>query len=182
MYDLCSLLLLVVVVCLGLSLIVYQCVTGVPPMSSTRAEGADVAALLKRAGLARGAIVYDLGCGWGTLVTVLARAFPDAQIRGIELSPFPYWIARFRTRGLRNVVVRRADFYTCDLGDANAVTCYLMIKPMPKLANLLDRMIVPGTPVVALTFWFRDRQASAQRNGPGLRGAAALYIWPALKS
>jgi SAM-dependent methyltransferase len=179
MSDLCALALLIVVLILGGSLIVYQVVTGVPPMSSSRVEAADVVALLKQSGLAPGAVVYDLGCGWGTLAAALARAFPQAQIRGIELSPFPYWIARFRTRRWANVALRRADFFTCDLSDASAVTCYLMIKPMPKLAALLDRMLVDGTPVVALTFWFRDRAPAAQRNGPGLRGPAALYFWPA---
>jgi SAM-dependent methyltransferase len=181
MSDLLALCLLAVVGCLGLSLIVYQVLTGVPPMSSSRAEGADVVALLKLAELAPGAIVYDLGCGWGGLAATLARAFPEAQIRGIELSPFPYGVARLRTRRLPNVALRRANFLKCDISDAGAVTCYLMIKPMPKLAARLDRMLADGTPVVALTFWFRDRQVSAQRSGPGLRGAAALYVWPARK-
>jgi len=30
--------------------------------------------------------------------------------------------------------------------------CYLMIKPMPKLADFLDRELIPGTPVVSLSF------------------------------
>jgi hypothetical protein len=53
---------------------------------------------------------------------------------------------------------------------------------MPKLATRLDRMLKPGTPVVSLTFWFRDREVAAVRQGSGLRGAAALYFWPAHKA
>ena len=85
--DLPSFMALLVVVALGLSVLVYQGVTGVPPVSSSAAEAADVVALLRQAGLPERAVIYDLGCGWGALVLALARAFPNAQIRGIEMSP-----------------------------------------------------------------------------------------------
>jgi hypothetical protein len=176
-----SLLAVLIVFALALSLLVFQGITGVPPMSANSAEALDVIALLSQAGLAEQAIVYDLGCGWGSLVIALARAFPNARIRGIEMSPFPYWVARLRTLNMSNVVLQRGNFYRCDLRDAQAVTCYLMMKPMPKLADWLDRMLKPGTPVVSLTFWFRGREVAAVSDGPGLRGAAALYYWPAHK-
>jgi hypothetical protein len=182
MPDLLSIVVLSVVAALCLSLLVFQIVTGVPPMPSSESEAADVVALLRQANLPPQAIVYELGSGWGSLVMTLAQAFPEAQIRGIEMSPLPYWVARLRTRKLANVSLRRANFYACDLSDAHAVTCYLMIKPMPKLAALLDRMLKPGTAVVSLTFWFREREVVASRQGPGLRGAAALYVWPAHKA
>jgi tRNA A58 N-methylase Trm61 len=151
-------------------------------MSSSAVEAADVVTLLKQAGLAGGTVVYELGSGWGSLVIALAQAFPDAQVRGVEMSPVPYWVSRIRTRGMNNVSLRRGNFYDCDLTDAGAVTCYLMIKPMPKLAGVLDRMLAPGTPVVSLSFWFRDREVAASRDSSGLLGAAALYIWPARKA
>ena len=174
-----SILAVAIVFGLAMLLLVYQGITGVPPMSCRSAESADVVALLQQAGLKKDAIIYDLGSGWGSLVIALARAFPDASIRGIELSPLPYWVARFRARRLRNVFLHRGNFFKFNLRDADAVTCYLMIKPMPKLAELLDNTLNPGTPVVSLTFWFRNRKVTADRNGPGLRGAAALYYWPA---
>jgi len=179
MQEILSLTAMLIVLVLAGSLLVYHGITGVPPMSAGTAEAADVVELLKQADLREKAVIYDLGCGWGSLVMALARAFPNAQIRGIEISPLPYWVARFRTRHLPNVILQRGDFYKFDLRDAQAVTCYLMIKPMPKLAVFLDRVLKPGTPVVSLTFWFRGREAAFERNGPGLRGAAALYHWPA---
>jgi hypothetical protein len=182
MTAIASLLAVLLVFALGLSLLVVQGMTGVPPMSSSSSEAADVIALLKQAGLPEQAIVYELGCGWGSLVIALARAFPHARIRGIELSPLPYWVARIRTRKMPNVFLQRGNFYAFDLHDAQAVTSYLMIKPMPRLADFLDRMLKPGTPVVSLTFWFRERHVAATRDGPGLRGSAALYYWPARSS
>jgi hypothetical protein len=173
--------ILVVFVLCG-SLIAFQMATGVPPLSSTSTEGADVVALLRRARLAEDAVIYELGSGWGSLVVALARAFPEADIRGIEMSPLPYWVSRLRTRHLPNVHLRRCDFYGCDLTDAQAVTCYLMMSPMPKLAELLDRALAPGTPVVSLSFWFRERKVAASLNNAGVLGAAALYYWPAMLS
>ena len=151
-------------------------------MSSSAAEAAEVVTLLMRAGLPDRAVVYDLGSGWGSLVIALARAFPDAQVRGIEISPLPYWVSRLRTRNLPNVTLRRGDFYDSNLTDAQAVTCYLMIKTMPKLASFLDRTLAAETPVVSLSFWFRDRDVAASSTSAGLLGATALYYWPARKA
>jgi hypothetical protein len=177
MIDLIPGLLLAVVLALGLSLLLFQAITGVPPVSARRSEAATVIALLEQAGLPERATVYDLGSGWGSLVIALAQAFPRADIVGIEWSPLPDWVARLRTRGLPNVRMIRGNFYDRDLREADAITCYLMMKPMPRLARFLDGAIVSGTPVVALAFWFRDRQPSAVQ-GAGLNGAA-LYRWPA---
>lgn len=107
----------------------------------------------------------------------LAKAFPTAHIRGVELSPLPYWIARLRTRKMPNVSIHWGNVYQQDLRDADAVACYLMIKSMPKISRLLDEALRPGTPVISLTFWFRNRETTAFRNGPGIRGAVALYFW-----
>jgi hypothetical protein len=164
-----------------LSILVYQGITGVPPLPSSEGEASGVIALLRQTGLKNNAIVYELGSGWGSLVIALARAFPEARIRGIELSPLPYWVARFRTRKMPNVTLQRANFFDCDLTDAQAVSCYLMSKPMPRLAHLLDRMLKPGTPVVSIMFRFRGRDVAAVSNGPGTQGATALYRWPARK-
>lgn len=182
MLDLLSLMALLIVLGLGLSVLLFQGITGVPPMSSSAVEAADIIALLRQAGLPARAVIYDLGCGWGALVMAFARAFPNAQIHGIELSPLPYWIARFRTRNIPNVSLHRGSFYRYNLQDADAIACYLLTKPMPRLARFLDGTLKPGTPVVSLAFWFRGREVSAVRQGGGLLGQAALYYWPARKS
>lgn len=181
-HDLMSAIALLLVAAAGLSIFAFQARTGVPPMSSNSGETADVVLLLKRAGMPHDAVIYDLGSGWGSLVIALARAFTDAQVRGIEISPLPYWVSRLRTRNLRNVVLRRGDFYAGDLSDAQAVTCYLMIRAMPRLASFLDRALAVGTPVVSLSFWFRDRVVAASSARAGLLGATALYYWPARKA
>ncbi len=180
-HEILSIIVLLVVAAAGASILIFQGLTGVPPMASGAAEAADVITLLRQTGLPPRAVIYELGSGWGSLAIALAQAFPDAQVRGIEISPLPFWVSRLRTRGLANLTLTRGDFHTQDLRDADAVTCYLMTKPMPKLASLLDRTLRFGTPVVSLSFWFRDREVTASLKSGGLLSATALYYWPAHK-
>jgi hypothetical protein len=179
LHDYLSLAVSAIVFALLLCTLVFQALTGVPPAASNATEAADIVALLRTAGLRDGAVIYELGAGWGSLVLALARAFPEADIRGVELSPLPFCVAWLRTRGFSNVTLLRKSFYDCDLGDADAVTCYLMTRAMPRLAALLDRRLAPGTPVVTLSFWFRERTVTASLSRAGILGAAALYHWPA---
>ena len=182
MADGIAAILVVVVAAICFSLLVFQAFTGVPSVSATVSESADIVALLREANIASDATIYELGCGWGKLVAALAEAFPQARIIGVEISPFPYWVARWRARRFPNVSLRRGNLFNCDLRDADAVTSYLMAKPTQKLAEFLDKNLEAGTPVVALSFWFRNRVVSAVREGRGFRGAAALYYWPARKT
>ncbi len=177
--DLIPTIVAAIVSMLCVLVVLFQFLTGVPPLSSNKAERDDVVALLRQVGLTEGAIIYELGSGWGSLVVALTEAFPTAQIRGIEISPVPYWISCFRTRNMPAVQLQRRSFYDCDLSNAHAVTCYLMIKSMPRIAELLDRSLRPDTPVVSLSFWFRDREITASLDSAGQLHATALYLWPA---
>jgi len=166
-------------VLVGISLVISTALTGVPTLSSGKSEMDDVIALLKNAKLPEHAVIIDLGSGWGTLVVALARAFPDASVQGVEMSPFPYLVSCLRTRGLSNVSMRWGNFFRSDLRIADAITCYLMPDLMAPVSDLLDNSIKPGARVVSNTFLFRERAISSACEG-SLRGAVALYIWPAL--
>lgn len=182
-----SLLLLAAVSSVCLSLLFFHALTRVPSWPPGEAEAADAVALLRDADLSASAMIYDLGCDWGSLLIALSKAFPDAHIKGVEISPFPCFAAWGPTRNIRNVSVMRSNFYACDLADADAVTCYLMPSVMPKLSKFLDSTVGSGTAVVTVTvtvtvtFWFRD-SPKATKDGPGLRGAVALYVWPAISA
>lgn len=182
MHQVLSVVLFAVVSSVCLSLLFFHALTGVPSWPLAEPEAADVITLLRDANLSGSSVIYDLGCGWGSLLVPLSKAFPDAHVRGVEISPFPYLVAWMRTRNARNVSVMRRNFYARDLADADAVTCYLMPSAMPRLSRFLDDTIRPGTAVVTVTFCFRDRSPKTVKNGPGLRGAVALYDWPAMSA
>ncbi|TWB08727.1 methyltransferase family protein [Rhizobium sp. ERR 1071] len=179
MHQAFSLVLLAAVSSVCLSLLFFHAFTRVPSWPLAKSEAADVVALLRDAGLSDQAVIYDLGCGWGSLLIALNKAFPGAHIKGVEISPFPCFVAWVRTRNIPNVSVIRSNFYACDLADADAVTCYLMPSAMPKLSKFLDKTVRSGTAVVTVTFWFRGRSPKTTKDGPGLRGAVAMYDWPA---
>ncbi|WP_156414182.1 cyclopropane-fatty-acyl-phospholipid synthase family protein [Bordetella sp. N] len=165
-------------VLVGASFLLVAILTGVPTLSSTKSEANAIVALIERMNLPSGAVIFDLGSGWGALVVALANAFPDASVRGIEISPFPYMFSRLRAYGLPNVSLKWGNFFRADLSCADVVTCYLMPAPMSRINSWLDRSLKPGTYVVANTFLFRNRTVSASRLGI-LRGTIAVYVWPA---
>lgn len=164
----------------GLSVLLFYLRTGVPPVSTTRGEVDDVLLLLSKVELPPAAKIYELGCGWGTLATALAHRFPDANVVGVEISWVPYLISVLRASRIPNLRCMRADFNRVDLSDASAVTCYLMIAPMVPLARTLDAVLQCGTPVVTVSFFFRNRRPDTVRKGRGLRGDVALYRWNSL--
>ncbi len=67
----------------------------------------------------------DLGCGCGSLLIPLAKRFPENSFVGYEWSLFPYLLAKWRTRNLRNVTIWRADFFKADLSAFDVALCYL---------------------------------------------------------
>jgi hypothetical protein len=168
-------------VLVSLSLLFSALLTGVPALSSSKAEVDDVVALIRLAKLPEHAVIMDLGSGWGTLIVGLARAFPGASVQGVEMSPFPYLVSRLRARGLTNAVVRWGNFFHSDLSSADAIVCYLMPGLMVPVSDLLDMTAKPGACVVSNTFLFRGRTISGARPGD-FRGTVALYIWPARHS
>ena len=171
---------LLIVAMVAIIIVGYQLWTGVPPYPSTKGEARSVVALLGEADLPDNPIIYELGCGWGTLVKAMAKAFPNATVIGIELSPIPWLVSRIRCRKLPNVQIKRKNFLQHPINDADAVTSYLMMKPMMKLADKLDRELRPGTSAVAVAFHFRDRQPHLTVRSSGVMNAAvALYQWPA---
>lgn len=160
------------------SLLIATAITGVPSLSSSALAAQDVVSLLREAKLPQDMVIYEMGSGWGSLALALARAFPDAQIRGIEISPFPYLVSRLRALRHANVQFEWGDFNRRDLSDADAITCYLMPGKMAGVADCLDVKVRRGVLVVSIEFWFRDRRIAASRRGT-MREAVAMYVWPA---
>ncbi|MFN4148549.1 MAG: class I SAM-dependent methyltransferase [Rhodocyclaceae bacterium] len=94
----------------------------------------------------------DLGCGDGGLLRRLALARPDCLFTGIEHAPLPWLIARLRTMGLANVMIRRGDFWTVPLGGHAVVYAFLSPAPMPQLWVKAKREMSPGSLLVSNSF------------------------------
>lgn len=90
-------------------------------------------------GDATGLTIYDLGSGYGGLCRALARYFPQATIRAIEISPMPYAISKIiQFLSLKtNYRISRGDIFKSDISDADILVCYLSHYHMNKLPDYL---------------------------------------------
>lgn len=75
------------------------------------AEEAMLALTCRRAGIADGQDVLELGCGWGSLTLWMAEQYPGARIVAVSnsASQRDHILARAAERGLGNVTVLTAD-------------------------------------------------------------------------
>ncbi len=168
-----ELLLLAFALLVAIITLAYAARLGVPPVPARRIEVDAALSLLEAESLPAGARIVELGAGWGGLAVRLARALPQAQVVGYELSPLPYAVARLRARRLGNCEIQRTDFFRASVEHADAVTAFLMMHPMERLKPKLDQELAPGTPVVAIGFQFRGRTPVVTR----CSGDVALYRW-----
>lgn len=75
----------------------------------------------------------DLGCGLGSALCPLARAFPAAHFLGVETAPLSFLIAWLRSLPLRNCKVRYRSLWGQPLDGFEVVYCFLSPEPMPAL-------------------------------------------------
>ena len=95
-------IVLILLLLVGLLILIYTVITGVPPMPTHRRVVPVMFEMIPKEWTPR--VAYDLGCGWGQLAFQLATRFPDTKVIGIELSPLPWAFCK-----LRQVVQRRPN-------------------------------------------------------------------------
>ncbi len=156
-------------VLLAIGLILFHTmVTGVPPMpTSGGGRRALIGLLEKPPPDDPQGVVYELGSGWGGLAFALARRYPRATVRGVEVSILPWAASKLRlvVRPQPNLSFRHGDFHDCPLNDAGLVVCYLFPDGMEKLKPKLENELADGAMVVSNTFampgWKPERVARA---------------------
>jgi SAM-dependent methyltransferase len=141
---------------LGATYAYYTLRTGVPTFPSMPAAREKIIALLK-ADQARAKVsgkpykIYDLGSGSGQLSWHVARAMPEAEVVGIELSLFPWLRATVWQKLTRqsNLHYLRTDFIKYPVKDADAVLMYLMEAVMQKVGFKLQNELRPSAMVLS---------------------------------
>jgi len=144
------------------SLVVTTLRTGISPWPSGPRAVASIIELLPEQ---LGGPVFELGSGFGTLAIAIARARPDVQVVGYELSPVPWLVSRALrlAYGVRNLELRRADFARAELSGAGAVVCYLHPGGMERLAALLHDLPEEAV-VISHAFALPDAEPEQQRS------------------
>lgn len=133
------------------SIVFWSLRNGISPMPTSYQTRKALLKFLPNIGKGK---IYDLGSGWGTLVFPLSKKFPDNQVIGYETSPIPYFFSQFFAwiSPHSNLELKRIDFYTVSLSDADLVVCYLYPHAMVLLKKKFEQELKPGTWVLSNTF------------------------------
>ena len=100
--------------------------------------------------------IYDLGSGWGGLCRKLAASFPQAQVKGYEISPIPFLISKIKWR--KNYTIHRGDIFKIDIKNADIIVCYLSPIHMKQLEETIKRRVKKGTILYSQGFPFPNIQ------------------------
>ncbi len=137
------------------------------------AEDAMLALTCRRAGLADGMRILELGCGWGSLTLWMAARFPASRITAVSNSaPQGRFIRqRAAARGLTNIEVVTADMNNFDAGRRyDRVVTVEMFEHMRNWPLLLERIrgwLDPGGRLFIHIFTHREYAYAFETEGAG---------------
>ena len=134
-----------------------------------------VEAMLKLAGVHKGDVVYDLGCGDGRIVIMAAKKF-GARAVGVDINPerIDEANANAKKEGVEHMVkFVENDLFDADIRPATVVTLYLLPDVNLKLKPKLLKDLKPGTRVVSHSFDMGDWKPEKQETVEG----ATIYLW-----
>jgi tRNA G37 N-methylase Trm5 len=131
--------------------------------------------MLKLAGVKKGDVVIDLGCGDGRIVVTAAR---DFGARGIGYDLDQRRLKEANENAVANKVTDRVKFieknlFEADIKEASVVTLYLLPGVNEKLKPRLLSDLKPGTRVVSHNFDMGDWKPAKQVSMNG----RTLYLW-----
>ena len=89
--------------------------------------------LVKELGIQSGQVIYDLGCGTGTILFALAQKNANAIFIGFEISIIPYLIAKLRAVRYKNVEIRYKNLFKQQVNDADLIIIFLLTKAYDRL-------------------------------------------------
>lgn len=137
--------------------------------------------LLERLPLKGDEIIYDLGCGDGSLLFAVARKYPNIRAIGVDISLLPLiigWIRKFvgnhKRRPYTNVRLRFANLFTVDVCDADVVFIFLLAKAYPRLKTKFAKKLRDDARVIVEAWPFPDLEAAATIREEGL---LPVYIY-----
>jgi SAM-dependent methyltransferase len=117
-----------------------------------------VNAMLALAGVTRGDVLYDLGCGDGRIVITAAKEF-GAQGVGVDLDPRRIREAQanaVRAGVADRVTFRVQDIFDTDIQPATVVTLFLSPEVNARLRPKLTSQLKPGTRIVSHRYGIGD--------------------------
>ncbi len=134
-----------------------------------------VRAMLRMAGVKKGDVVYDLGCGDGRIIIAAAQEFGVRGV-GIDIDPERIKEAKENAKkaGVEKLVeFRNEDLFESDFRDATVVTLYLLERLNEKLRPKLLAELKPGSRIVSHAFGMGDWPPEKTEDVEG----RMVYMW-----
>lgn len=163
----------ILVVALGASLFSQYDVPFVPTPHEVVDE------MLRMAGVKKGDILYDLGCGDGRIVIKAAKTF-GIKGTGIDIDPerIAESLANAESAGVSNMVrFLNQDLFEADFSDATVVTLYLLTSVNLRLRPKLLRELQPGARVVSHYFEMGDWEPEQSAEVSATYDDHGVYFW-----
>jgi SAM-dependent methyltransferase len=139
--------------------------------------------MLKLAGVKKGDIVYDLGCGDGKIVIAAAKQYGTRAV-GIDINPVRIAEAKENAKkaGVESLVrFEENDLFEADIHEATVVTLFLLPNVNLKLRPKLLQDLKPGTRVVSNTFdmgdWKPEKEATVGDADEQAYLSHRLFLW-----
>jgi SAM-dependent methyltransferase len=134
-----------------------------------------VGQMLKLAGVHKGDVVYDLGCGDGRIVIAAAKLGASRAV-GVDINPERIAEANKNAKAAGvadRVKFIQGDLFTVPINDATVVTLYLLPSVNLKLKPRLLNELRPGTRVVSHSFDMGDGKPDKTAEVEG----RYIYFW-----
>ncbi|MEK9155616.1 MAG: class I SAM-dependent methyltransferase [Patescibacteria group bacterium] len=110
-------------------------------------------------------VIYDLGCGSGSILFAFSDRYPNATCIGYDVALFPLLLGSLvkmrHPKKYRNVHLRFGNFFKKTVTDADVVVAFLMKNVYDKFFAQLTRNLRPGT-IVAIEAWPYDKHSPTQ--------------------
>jgi len=132
--------------------------------------------MLRVAGVGKGDVVYDLGCGDGRLVITAVRKFGARRGVGVDIDPQRIRESKENARaaGVEDrVEFVEGDLFKTDIREATVVTLYLLPEVNLRLRPRLLSELKPGTRVVSHAFDMGDWEPEKTAHVEG----RPIYLW-----
>ena len=161
---------MVYVLCTAMALPTTQ---GALYVSTSRSR---IRAFIRAVPMEAGQVLVDLGCGDGRILRWAHKCYKVRAI-GYEVNLMAYLKARLLSFGFKNIEIRRRDFWSANLSDADVVVCYLYPDVMKKLSAKLKATLKPGAVVVSCNFRVPDFKPSSVLHPAGALHSDPVYIY-----
>jgi precorrin-6B methylase 2 len=109
--------------------------------------------MIELSGIHQRDIVYDLGCGTGSILFEVMKSTSGAYCRGYDLVKPAILFAQIKNTLLKtNIDFQSKDLFTVDLSDADVIFCYLLPEAMKRIYTEKWEELKPGCRIVSNGF------------------------------